>query len=92
MTTVLLAILILGLVITAMSVGVLCGRKPIKGSCGGMSSLGIDTACDICGGDTSKCEEEQSKQNSNSSHKSALAYDASESLKGGNVKADLEKK
>jgi hypothetical protein len=34
------------------------GRKPISGSCGGMSSLGMEVACDICGGDKGKCEEE----------------------------------
>jgi hypothetical protein len=62
------------LMIGAMSVGVLMGRKPIKGSCGGMSALGIDTSCDVCGGDPNKCENEQT-----SSEKKAgdLAYDAS---------------
>ncbi|WP_394180134.1 (Na+)-NQR maturation NqrM [Marinomonas posidonica] len=49
------------LVVTAMSVGVLMGRKPISGSCGGMSALGMEVACDICGGDKGKCEKETKK-------------------------------
>ncbi len=73
MTTLILSLVIFALVVTAMSVGVLLGRKPIKGSCGGMTSLGMDTACDICGGDTSKCEEEQKRQQKTS--QSELAYE-----------------
>jgi len=42
----------------AMAVGVINGRAPIKGSCGGMGALGMDTACDICGGDPQRCDEE----------------------------------
>jgi len=49
------------LVVLAMSVGVLLGRKPIAGSCGGMASLGMDTACDICGGDKTICDDEDEK-------------------------------
>lgn len=37
------------------------GRSPIKGSCGGMSALGMETECDVCGGDKGKCEKEQKK-------------------------------
>jgi hypothetical protein len=37
------------------------GRKPISGSCGGMSALGMEVACDICGGDKGKCEKETKK-------------------------------
>ena len=50
--------LFIGLVIAAMAIGVIMGREPIKGSCGGMGALGIDTKCDICGGNPQKCEEE----------------------------------
>jgi len=53
------------LIITAiMSVGVIMGRKPISGSCGGVgSALGQDDyVCDICGGDESKCEERNSSE------------------------------
>jgi hypothetical protein len=44
------------LVVAAMSIGVLAGRSPIKGSCGGMSALGLGTECEICGGDPGKCD------------------------------------
>lgn len=72
-----LSFLILVVVVTAMSIGVIFANKPIKGSCGGMSALGIDTACDICGGDKNKCEKENMKEEESSAqHKQALAYDA----------------
>ena len=53
-----ISILVICLVMAAMAVGVMNGRGPIKGSCGGMGALGIDTACDICGGDPKRCDEE----------------------------------
>ncbi len=61
MTTLLLVFILLALVITAMSVGVILGRKPITGSCGGIgAALGEKNyTCDICGGDPNKCEEQQ---------------------------------
>lgn len=66
MVTIILSIVILGLVITGMALGVIVQNKPIKGSCGGMSALGIDTECEICGGSRAKCEEVQQE----------LAYEA----------------
>ena len=48
----------IALVVAAMAIGVIFKDQPIKGSCGGMSAIGIDTACDICGGDTGKCDQE----------------------------------
>lgn len=64
------------LVIVVMSVGVLMGKKPISGSCGGMSALGMEVACDICGGDTSKCEKE-TKNADEMSDSQTQFYDAS---------------
>ena len=58
MTVFILSFLVFGLVMAAMAVGVLAGRAPIKGSCGGIGALGIDTACEICGGDPRRCDEE----------------------------------
>jgi hypothetical protein len=58
MTLFFLSVLVICLVMAAMAVGVMNGRAPIKGSCGGMGALGIDTACDICGGDPQRCDEE----------------------------------
>lgn len=54
----LVSVLVMGLVIGGMAIGVMMGRGPLKGSCGGMGALGIDTACDICGGDPQRCDEE----------------------------------
>jgi hypothetical protein len=56
MSLFLISFAIVAVMVLAMSVGVLAGRGPIKGSCGGMSALGIDTECDICGGDPDKCD------------------------------------
>ena len=58
MTLFLVSVLVVGLVIAGMAIGVIMGGQPIKGSCGGMGALGIDTACDICGGDPQRCDEE----------------------------------
>lgn len=74
MTVAILSFIILLIVVGVMSVGVLLGRRPIKGSCGGMSALGMGTACDICGGNQSKCEDEQQRKARISGE--ALAYDA----------------
>ena len=59
-----LAFLILLTVIAAMSVGVLYGKEPISGSCGGLNNLGVDGACEICGGEPSRCEQESQNRNS----------------------------
>ncbi|MCW9051500.1 MAG: (Na+)-NQR maturation NqrM [Motiliproteus sp.] len=61
METVILAIVVLGVLIAAMSIGVIMGRKPIKGSCGGVSAaLGEkDYICPVCGDDPNKCEKEE---------------------------------
>ncbi|HEY7885407.1 MAG TPA: (Na+)-NQR maturation NqrM [Cellvibrionaceae bacterium] len=46
------------LVVAGMSIGVLMGRKPIAGSCGGVgAALGEeDYVCELCGNDEAKCE------------------------------------
>ncbi len=80
MTTFFLAFCVLACLITAMSIGVIMGRKPIKGSCGGMAAIGMETECDICGGDQAKCEKEQKRvAEQNVKPGSALAYDATTS-------------
>jgi len=75
MTIFIFTLLALVIVVTAMSVGVIFANKPIKGSCGGMGALGIDTECDICGGSTAKCEEERTKGDEQPA-KAPLFYDA----------------
>jgi uncharacterized protein len=54
--TLLLTLVIVLLVAGALSIGLLAGRGPIKGSCGGMAALGMGKVCDICGGDRTRCD------------------------------------
>jgi len=54
----LLTFVILMALVAAMAVGVMRGRKPLAGTCGGLNNLGIGGSCEICGGDTSKCDEQ----------------------------------
>ncbi len=58
----LLVFAIMLLVVLAMAVGVMLGRKPIAGSCGGIANLGIEKECSICGGDRQKCDEVNREQ------------------------------
>jgi hypothetical protein len=48
MTIFLVTFLVMGIAILAMAVGVLLGRRPIGGSCGGLDQLGLecDAGCD----------------------------------------------
>jgi uncharacterized protein len=57
MTTLLLTVMVVLLVVAAMSIGIIFGRQPIKGSCGGMSAMAGDTSCAVCGGNPEKCPE-----------------------------------
>jgi hypothetical protein len=75
MATFLISALVFALVIAAMAVGVMAGRQPIKGSCGGIGQLGIDQSCTICGGDPQRCEEE-TRDDSRERGKSELFYSA----------------
>ena len=45
--------------VAGMAVGVMAGRKPIAGSCGGIANLGIEKSCGICGNDFTKCTSNQ---------------------------------
>jgi uncharacterized protein len=56
MTTIVLSFLVTLLLVGMMSIGVLMGRKPITGSCGGMKALGMGTTCDVCGGNPARCD------------------------------------
>jgi hypothetical protein len=55
MSTMLLTFLVLLILLLGMSVGVIFGKKPIAGSCGGLQGLDPDRDCELCGGNLSKC-------------------------------------
>jgi hypothetical protein len=57
MGTLIASFILLVLVVVGMSVGVMFGRKPIKGTCGGLNNEGGDSSCSLCGGSPAKCEE-----------------------------------
>jgi hypothetical protein len=69
----LVVFLVMLLVVGMMAVGVIMGRKPIAGSCGGIANLGIEKECSICGGSREKCDEVNSDPQGKVQD---LAYDA----------------
>ncbi len=60
MATLIFSLVLMLVIVAVMAIGVIFGREPIKGSCGGIGAVGIDAACEICGGDVKKCEENAS--------------------------------
>jgi hypothetical protein len=52
--TAILSFIIVAAVIAAMGIGVMAGRAPIKGSCGGLNGGG----CELCSGRCKKSESE----------------------------------
>lgn len=81
MTIWIIAFVFMLLVMSAMAIGVILGRKPIAGSCGGLNQLGLKDGCDICGGKDKVCEEESRKRGSarrrsDESRGADLGYDA----------------
>lgn len=76
MLEMILAFVVLLLIMAGMAIGVLMGRKPLKGSCGGVgAALGEkDYTCDLCGGDPNKCDEISQSEEPNKANE--LAYDA----------------
>lgn len=60
MSTLILAFIFMLLTVGAMAIGVMMGRAPISGSCGGMKALGMDVDCEICGGNPALCDSSES--------------------------------
>lgn len=74
-TLFLIVFAVMALVVLGMSAGVLAGRAPIAGSCGGIANLGIEKQCSICGGVREKCDEVNASSNVLAEN-AAQAYDA----------------
>ena len=55
LTTLILAFIFMLAIVAAMAIGVVFGRKPISGSCGGLSALD-GSECEICGGIPAHCD------------------------------------
>lgn len=75
MTVFIVALGVMLTVVVGMSVGVIFGRQPLTGSCGGVGkALGEKNySCDLCGGDEQKCE---SLKDSSTAVSTSLAVDA----------------
>lgn len=56
MATVLITFLLMVIVLVIMSVGVLFGRKPVQGSCGGLNNIDGLKKCEICGDVPEQCK------------------------------------
>ncbi len=72
----LLVFVVMLLVVAGMAVGVMAGRKPIAGSCGGIANLGIEKSCGICGNDFTKCTSNQPADEAGSQDRSAATNNA----------------
>ncbi|MCG6116690.1 MAG: (Na+)-NQR maturation NqrM [Aquimonas sp.] len=59
LVTIALTLLVVGLCFTAMAVGVLLGRKPIQGSCGGLGAVGVEGDCGACSKPADQCPRKQ---------------------------------
>lgn len=55
----LITFLVLLLAVAGMAIGVLCGRQPIQGSCGGLSAIDPHLACSAC---ERPCAKRQARQ------------------------------
>lgn len=76
MTQILVVFLVMLALVAAMSVGVIFGRKPIAGTCGGLNNMygqSADGGCSICGGDPARCDADDTDAEP---ARSGQAYDA----------------
>lgn len=55
MATVFIAFIVMLITVAALAVGVMMGRKPIGGSCGGMAAVGVTGSCSCGRGKPGSC-------------------------------------
>lgn len=57
LTLFLICFIFLLVVVAGMAIGVMNGREPLKGTCGGLNRIGLrDGECPVCGDDPAKCD------------------------------------
>ena len=76
MSTLILTFVIILALFTIMAIGVLFGRAPIAGSCGGMKALGMEMECEICGGDPARCDESDGQTDNTATAAARLSHNA----------------
>ena len=64
LATVIASIVVFALLFTGMAIGSILANKPVKGSCGGLATLGMKQGSEICGGDQDACAENSREVNS----------------------------
>lgn len=64
------------LLVAAMAIGVIFGRKPIAGTCGGLNNMVGGGSCEICGGNPQRCDAENPPAAADDSRGPALGHDA----------------
>nr|WP_148417032.1 (Na+)-NQR maturation NqrM [Haloferax sp. KTX1] len=73
--TFILAVVLVMVLIAGMSIGVMFGRKPISGSCGGVGNqLGGGSGCSVCGRESGSCEDDE--QGPDAGDAETLTYNA----------------
>lgn len=76
MMYVLITLFTLLLVFGLMAIGLIVRNKPIKGTCASLSNIGMKEDCEICGGDSNKCESTGKNATGKDADAASLAYDA----------------
>lgn len=56
-----ITVVFLSLFLTAMAIGVIFGREPLKGSCGGLGKIMSGGKCEFCG-ESGKCEKRRKEE------------------------------
>ena len=57
MVILLLSFLLVCIAVAGLAAGVLMGRKPLQGSCGGLNNFTEGEDCEFCGASRENCEE-----------------------------------